>query len=163
MCSIINCISYKIHIFPSDVIVSLEEPSYTVSEGVDSVMVCAAITSGELTNSEFVNVQLTTMDGSAGEIVLISLTHETQSHELMFLSPPPVSDSDYSPVTSSQLLSSFNTRVCIDIPILIDNLVENDETFIVELSSSSGDVTLVAPMTATVTILDDSSKEIYIQ
>ena len=45
----------------------------------------------------------------------------------------------------------------------MDNLVEDDETFIVELSSSSGDVTLVAPMTATVTILDDSSKEIYIQ
>ena len=81
-----NCILCQQHAsFSSDVIVSLEEPSYTVSEGVDSVMVCAAITSGELTNSEFANVQLTTMDGSAGEIVLISLTHETQSHESLSL------------------------------------------------------------------------------
>ncbi len=67
--------------FPSGVVVALEGSTFSVNEGVDSVMVCAAITSGELEDNVFANVQLTTMDGSAGEIVLISLTHETQSPE----------------------------------------------------------------------------------
>ncbi len=43
----------------------------------------------------------------------------------------------------------------------MDDLVEGIETFTVELSSSSGDITLGAPLTATIIILDDSSKRYF--
>ncbi len=75
-------------------------------------------------------------------------------------SPPPEADSDYTSVTASQFLSSTVTRVCQNISTAIDNLVEGDETFTVELSSSSNDVTLITQTVATVVILDANSKAV---
>ena len=47
--------------------ISLEQSAYTVSEADGMVEVCAVITQGVLAQGQFVLVQLSTMDGSAGE------------------------------------------------------------------------------------------------
>ena len=54
---------------------------------------------------------------------------------------PLVPGSDYTPIDSTQLLSSTNTRPCVNIPIATDNLVEISETFTVEISSTSDAIT----------------------
>ncbi len=51
--------------------ISLEQTSYIVREGEGSVMVCVAITQGQL--SGFVGVQLTTMEGTASKTTLCTL------------------------------------------------------------------------------------------
>ncbi len=64
--------------------------------------------------------------------------------------------SDYTSVNSVLFLSSTNTRPCVNIPIARDYLVEDDETFTVELSSTDDDVTFGVSM-GTVIILDDGN------
>ncbi len=66
--------------------------------------------------------------------------------------------SDYTTVDSTQLLSSTNTRPCVNIAIATDNIVENDETFTVQLSSTYDGVTFGVSM-AIVTILDDDNSK----
>ncbi len=65
--------------------------------------------------------------------------------------------SDYTSVNSVLLLSSTNTRRCVNIPIATDSIVENNETFTVELSSTDDDVTYGLSI-AIVTILNDDGK-----
>ncbi len=51
--------------------ISLEQTSYIVREGEGPVMVCAAITQGQLRQlNGFVGVQLTTMEGTASKTTL---------------------------------------------------------------------------------------------
>ncbi len=71
---------------------------------------------------------------------------------------PLVPGSDYTTVDSTQLLSSTNTRPCVNIAIATDNIVENDETFTVQLSSTYDGVTFGVSM-AIVTILDDDNSK----
>ncbi len=52
-------------------IISLEQASYIVREGEGSVMVCAAITQGQLNG--IVGVQLATMEGTASKTTLCNL------------------------------------------------------------------------------------------
>ncbi|XP_064383720.1 adhesion G-protein coupled receptor V1-like isoform X4 [Halichondria panicea] len=112
--------------------ISLEAADYTVGESEGSVMVCAAITQGQLTG--LAGVQLTTMDGTATAL----------------------SGSDYTGVTEFLIFSSSDVRQCVNIAIASDNLVESSETFTVELSSTSDAITLGVSM-GTVTILDDDT------
>ncbi len=65
--------------------------------------------------------------------------------------------SDYTGITDFLIFSPFKTRDCVNISIATDDLVENDETFTVELSGNSDGVALGVSM-ATVTILDVDSK-----
>ncbi len=64
--------------------------------------------------------------------------------------------SDYTGITDFLIFSPFKTRDCVNISIATDDLVENDETFTVELSGNT-DGALGVTM-ATVTILDVNSK-----
>ncbi len=66
--------------------------------------------------------------------------------------------SDYTSVNSVLLLSPTNTEQCFNIPIATDSIVENNETFRVELSSTDDGVTFSVSM-AIVTILDDDNSK----
>ena len=57
---------------PAALIISLEQSAYSVSEVDGMVEVCAAITQGVLAQGHSVSVQLSSMDGSAGEIPKLS-------------------------------------------------------------------------------------------
>ncbi len=72
---------------------------------------------------------------------------------------PLVPGSDYTPFDSTQLLLSTNTRPCVNIAIATDTIVENDETFTVELSSTYGGVVTFGVSMAIVTILDDDNSK----
>ena len=66
---------------------------------------------------------------------------------------------DYTSVDTNRVLNSSVTEVTVDIPIVVDEIAEDDETFSVELSliSPSSRVS-IAPATTQVTIIDDSSE-----
>ncbi len=63
--------------------------------------------------------------------------------------------SDYTGVTEFLIFSPSDTRDCVNISIATDSLLEDDETFTVELSRNTDGVTLGVSM-ATVIILDDN-------
>ena len=65
---------------------------------------------------------------------------------------------DYTSVDTNPTLNSSITEVTVDIPIVVDEIAEDDETFAVELSliSPSSRVS-IAQATTQVTIIDDSS------
>ncbi len=65
--------------------------------------------------------------------------------------------SDYTGVTEFLIFSPSVTRECVNITIATDSLLENDETFTVELSGNTDGTTLGVSM-ATVTILAIDSK-----
>ena len=66
---------------------------------------------------------------------------------------------DYTSVDTNRILNSSFTEVTVDIPIVVDEIAEDDETFSVELSllSPSSRVS-IAPATTQVTIIDGSSE-----
>ena len=67
---------------------------------------------------------------------------------------------DYSPVSNIELLfqpASASQPQCVDIQLVDDSVLENNETFLVTLSSSDSAV-LTNPNAATVTINNDDGK-----
>ncbi len=67
--------------------------------------------------------------------------------------------SDYTSVTDFLIFSPSDTRDCVNISIATDSLLEDDETFTVELSRNSGGVTLGVSM-ATVTIFNTADSKL---
>ncbi len=63
---------------------------------------------------------------------------------------------DYNSIEASLSFSSTLIRRCVNIPVSMDDLVENSESFTVELSSSSDDVTLGTSMAAVFIVDSDS-------
>ena len=55
------------------------------------------------------------------------------------------------------MVTEFN----VDIPIVVDEVAEDDETFSVELSLISPSRVFIAQRTIQVTIIDDNSTELY--
>ena len=114
------------------------------------VEVCAVVTQGML--DHFVSVQLSTMDGSAGEFEpKVIFSQFTTS------SPHIVAGSDYSSVNSALLFSASTTRDCANVTIQADGLVEPDEMFSINLINTSPDVSLNVSM-ATVAVINVDSK-----
>ena len=71
-----------------------------------------------------------------------------------------VANSDYSPVSDTLTWADGDRALqFIEVPILSDNLVENDETFTVTLSNITDDAQLGAKNQATVTIVDTTDNQ----
>lgn len=70
----------------------------------------------------------------------------------MFLSAPD----DYSPGPFFVTFDSTSNTQCASIPIVDDDLVENEESFSVSLGSANPAVLIGSPSTAIVTIQDSS-------
>ena len=64
---------------------------------------------------------------------------------------------DYSPVSTQLLFQPTATQQCRNIAIVQDNILEADETFSVQLSTTDQNVTLI-PANATVIIEDNDSE-----
>jgi hypothetical protein len=106
--------------------VSLEGSSYNVSEGQDLVQVCVVL-SGPIERP--VTVILESSPGSANN------------------------HSDFTPIEQTFTFRS-NVRTCEDVMIVNDDVVEDTETFQVDVSSSDTDVILGQFPSAVVTIND---------
>ena len=115
-----------------DVVIGFEEEMYSGSESSGMIQVVVAILQGEL--SEDVAVRIFTEDASA------------------------LSTSDYTSVNRTLTFSSTSTRITISVPILDDNIDENDEIFLANLELDQVNSVLFAliqPDKATLRILDD--------
>ena len=66
-------------------------------------------------------------------------------------------DVDYVSTSVTLTFDESSTRACSDISITPDDILEDDETFSVTLTTGDGDVTL-EPDTSVVTITDDDGK-----
>ena len=100
-----------------------------------------------------VSFNLKTRDGSAIGVLIILLITNMQ-FTIYFLS----ASQDYASVDTSRILNSSVTVVNVDIPIVVDEIAEDDETFSVELSLISPSTRVsIAPATTQVTIVDENS------
>jgi hypothetical protein len=110
--------------------IKLSSPTYTVGEGIASVVVTIMRAGTNLAGN--VSVSYATGNGSA------------------------LSGLDYTATTGTVTFDAGQTSRTVTIPILDDTLAEGNETFTFTLSGPSS-ATLVAPSTATVTIVDNES------
>ena len=101
-----------------------------------TVAVCAEIASGTLEREA--TALLYTLDGSA--------TSTTPA--------------DYSTISLLLTFDQSTSRVCADVAIIDDALVENDETFTVMIGGGDSGVTFVTPTSAVVDIIDNDKASI---
>ena len=114
-----------------DAEIGFDSTSYSVNEDAGTVVLTVKLLSGTLT--ETVVVSYETMDGSAS------------------------AGSDYTNMSGVLTLSPGDTEETIMVPIVNDDLFENDEMFTVVLSGTPAGVTL-DPDVATVTIKDNDTR-----
>ena len=102
-----------------------------------------------------VSLRLKTKNGSAiGEILI---------HHIVFKYIFSSASQDYRSVDTNINLNSSVSEVNVNIPIVVDELVEYDEIFSVELSLISPSTRVsIAPANTLVTIKDDSSTKLCI-
>jgi hypothetical protein len=113
-----------------NVTIGLERTSTTVSEDDGTVEVCASV-QGPVELQRSVRVVLSTLPGSA------------------------LAGLDYTSVVETLMFDATNTRRCLDVPITDDDVLENDEDFLVELTTPEPDVNLM-PDIGVITIEDTS-------
>ncbi len=100
-----------------------------------------------------------TADESGGFVALTILrtggSDGTSSIDYQTNSGTATSNVDFTSVSGTAVFSDGETSRSIVIPILNDSLVEGNETFSFTIDRIVGDAVLLAPRTATITILDD--------
>ena len=115
------------------------DPPYTVTEGDGSIEVCAVLISGSLERTVTLNFTLSTGDDSA-------------------TSTDPV---DFSAVAVDLQFDKMNTRVCIEILVTDDSIVEDRESFVLTIRSNDERLTVDNMRgTSTVLIIDNDRVEI---
>jgi Tol biopolymer transport system component len=110
----------------------LNDSSYTVEEDGGSIQISVA-RGGNATGVGPITVDYATRDGSA------------------------TAGSDYAAVSGTLSFPEGTYSQTITIPISADSLAEGHETFSIVLSNPTGEVDLVSPSTATITIKDKNS------
>lgn len=66
---------------------------------------------------------------------------------------------DFNQITTTLTFSSSQSRDCVNIGIIDEDIVEFNEVFTVSLSEDNVQIRLVAPIQATVTIQDTDGKK----
>lgn len=140
-------------VFLSGILFSLSQDDYNVNEGDGGVEVCIDLVAGvPLTN---IPIEISTQPGSAGRkfIKPITITITITAHTAV---------DDYATTNQSAFFatgSDVGTRLCINISIVDDILVEVIERFIINADSSDQNVEFeVGGDQANVTITDNDSK-----
>ena len=130
---------------------NLNQNAYTVVEGMMAVSVCVSL-SGTIERNVIVTLT-TSSDSTLGIytewlcfISILSLLHFYHNKAM-----------DFTPVDRVITFQS-NASICEDVTIIDDSVLENAETFQIALSTSDPDVNLGNNATASITILDDDSK-----
>jgi glucose/arabinose dehydrogenase len=83
--------------------------------------------------------------------------NETVSVDYRTIDATAKAGSDYTAVSGRLTFAPSETSKIIDIPILNDTLVEGNESFNLTIDNPIGNAILLAPRTATVTIVDDEA------
>ena len=105
------------------------------------------------TNAEFTVTLLDTLGNPATEEITVNFTA---------ISDTAIASSDFEPTAGTLTFSPGTTTQTINVPIIGDQLLENDETFSVELGGVTGNA-LIANSTSEITITnDDPQRQISI-
>ena len=123
----------RINVRDDDAVIGFDPDTYTVDEDSGTIELTVKVLAGRLTRA--VTLIYETMDGGA------------------------IAGKDYALTTGTVTLSERITSATFTVPIINDSMVETDETFTVVLSSVSSLPfgVMLAPATATVTIIDDDA------
>ena len=131
------CIIFFLFLVPVEV--QLADSRYSVNENVGSLTVCAELVRGALEREA--SIMLYTVDGTA-------------------TSTDPA---DFSAISHHLTFDQTTSRVCADVSISDDHVVENDETFSIMIGGGDSGVTFVTPTSAVVTIVDNDIVTIGLQ
>ncbi len=102
------------------------------------------------------NYRVNESDGTAEiKVIRTGSTNSTASIGYRTIDATAKADSDYTAVAGRLTFSPGETSRSIVIPIVNDPLIEGTENFNLTIDNPIGNVTLLAPRTATITILDD--------
>ena len=126
-------------LFYSAAVIGFEQTEYSGDESDGAIQVFVAVLQGELSGP--VVVRISTMDGTA------------------------LSGSDYESVSQNLLFDPDITRISVSVPILDDDIEENQETIrssLVLESSDSGRAPNIEPSMALLFIVDNDSTLIII-
>ena len=141
----------------SGVTVGLQQTSYSVAEGNDSLSVCVVI---NRTAERDVVVSLVASSLTAQGRVYYTNQWLSIWTIILFDIHSTVSD-DYAQPTPMELTIVAGTdQQCTSISISDDPILENDELFLVQLNTTDQAVTL-RPSSANITIGDDDGKAFY--
>jgi hypothetical protein len=145
-------------ILPVGVEISIREPEYSVGESESVVTVCVGIISGEAA-IPLEAVLMTVSDGNAEGKHSIVLNYSKSSARVLYtcMCDHPIAENDFVSLTSTTLtLTGTDGENCSTISILDDSMVERNETFSVQLSTSNTavDITQTSVM---VTVIDDDA------
>ncbi len=135
--------------------IGFEETTYATEEGT-TVEVCAVVVSGMLEREAVVT--LTSRDGSAEGIRKNQSLCDTCLDHHPCLSLGAVG-ADYTAVSSDLVFSETVSRVCRNVSTEEDDILEGDEEFLLDLTTSDPSVQL-NPNVATVTITDDGESTV---
>ena len=133
-------------IFITDVGVSVEDPSYTVDESDGTVEVCVVLTG---TIERNVSVTISTSDGST-----IGRPTFVYYFQLHFSTAPDV----YTSTETDLTFTPGRDRLCVNIPIGNNTVVERNENFTVTVTSNDPSVQIEPNSNSTATIVDDDGK-----
>lgn len=101
-------------------------------------------------------------DGSAAISVTLSMPSAfTATVAIASRDGTATAGSDYTPISDTLTFPAGQTLVAATLPILDDDVAEEDETVILALSAP-GNAVLTAPATATLTIIDDDTASVII-
>ena len=126
----------------------------TVLENVGAIEVCIDVIEGTLGTEIFVTVQ--TLNGTAKGISIIALLPCAAIHLFDFSTCYLLDGYDYGGVLRNITFGPFGIRKCFQIHIFNDTIDENQETFVVELSTSQEGISVETAL-LTVTIAIDLS------
>ena len=126
------------------VYISLECDFDEVSEDIGQLEVCAMLTQGELARDVEVNISTECGDACSKSACLHGVADNIND----------IAADDFSEVSTTLVFSSEIARMCVNISISMDDIVENDESFTISLSSSDEAVSLHPNSTKTIIIND---------
>ena len=141
----------------SVVTIGFDTTAYTINETDSTVSRSVSVSvQGSTTLARDVVVTVQTVDGTATGRALIHRRCRCVIHVLSFL--PPAS-SDYTTVSMNLTFNAGTTTRTVMIPILGDNVEEDNETFTLSLTNMAGETAVTLnPQTTTVTINNDDGK-----
>lgn len=134
--------------FLTDVIVGLQAVRYSVEEG-NSVMVCA-----ELVGEIEIAVEVTLSSETSGLAEGINITTYTSYTSYWYYLLHFSAGRDYSTLSVVLTFEREDVEQCVNISTMADNVVEEEETFSVLLSSPSPQNVTLMPNRAPVAIMD---------
>ena len=139
-----------ISIFITDVGVSVEDPSYPVDESDGTVEVCVVLTGKTERN---VCVTISTGDGSA-------IGRLPNTAWVLFNFHFSIAPKDYTSTETDLTFTPDNSRICVNIPITNDTVVEGNEIFIVTVTSKDPSIQIGLNSNSTVIIVDDDGMQL---